>query len=444
MNLTLPLLNHQMTSVCLFALFFVCSVGYTNVAAEEKVAFNAYTPACTPFNTYPPESVGSSTLFFYDFLLPKNSLLVLASFFLSLLTIVTIHLLMQRKLMQARNSAMENQRYIEELINVMPVAIAVSNPDTDECLLINEAMRKIVDLGFPYYIDGDYEKFCSVKKMVKTGHEAFEEEKEIIVGNEKKILHYHVKSVQNAKDVVQFIITQIFDVTEARLKEREASVALNRLNQFVEQNISAIAIFQPTDDEPDEVETLQYYMVNQAYCKLMHVNHEEVAGQKLTSSHYNEKILDLYRMIRTKNGKVKFNFVESSQYDFISSGFAFTTDANHSHLCVQLADETEFYFLNLMEQKAIRKLESTLMEIAVLNDQIRNPLTAILFSVEADIIENKSEFNVHINKIDKIIDTLDRRFLVIEALHKHIREKENVQTQYDMMSDSFEFYQEEV
>ena len=369
---------------------------------------------------------------------------LIASVLLSLLAIAGILFFMQRKLAIAHSALKENQEFLEEIIDSMPIAVAVIDPHTDQCLLMNEAMNQIIDLGFTYYIDNIYKNFKKIKNNIMLSGEAYEEEKECTTELGKQMFQFHVNPIRNIEGSIQFIMIQCIDVTAARKKEQEARIALDRLHRFIEQNVAAILFLKPVYNEDGEIRTAQYYIANKAFYELTHLIPENVLEKELQEDFLNEYIKEAYSLLTNEASAVPFNLFQSEFYDFIASGFVFMAGTDSSYLCIHLTDETEYHHHYLAEQLGAQKLEAVLMELAVLNDQIRNPLTVILCSLEADTIHARSDFEVEINKVDAAIDQLDRRFLVTESLHSHIREKEKVRGSSVMTKEETDYFNEHV
>jgi len=69
------------------------------------------------------------------------------------------------------------------------------------------------------------------------------------------------------------------------------------------------------------------------------------------------------------------------------------------------------------------QVEHNLIELSILNDKIRNPLTVINSLIELYAPELETEISVYVNDIDDIIKNLDKRWLesekTIRFLQKH-------------------------
>jgi glucose-6-phosphate-specific signal transduction histidine kinase len=79
--------------------------------------------------------------------------------------------------------------------------------------------------------------------------------------------------------------------------------------------------------------------------------------------------------------------------------------------------------VEILKREAFQQIELNMEQLAILNDQIRNPLQAILLDTEMIDEEAKALISEQVTIIEKILDTLDEKYLESEKvrkfLHKH-------------------------
>ena len=99
---------------------------------------------------------------------------------------------------------------------------------------------------------------------------------------------------------------------------------------------------------------------------------------------------------------------------FVSLGIVISHFAESSR-----ASKTQ---LELLKREAFQQIEHNMEQLLILNDKIRNPLQAILLDT-ATLDDNTSALiSDQVNIIEKIIDTLDERYLESEKVRKFLRE----------------------
>ncbi len=75
-----------------------------------------------------------------------------------------------------------------------------------------------------------------------------------------------------------------------------------------------------------------------------------------------------------------------------------------------------------IKREAFQKIEHNMEQFAMLSDQIRNPLQAImLYSDENSDAEVKGRISHQIQIIEKILDTIDESYLESEKIRKFLR-----------------------
>jgi hypothetical protein len=74
-----------------------------------------------------------------------------------------------------------------------------------------------------------------------------------------------------------------------------------------------------------------------------------------------------------------------------------------------------------LKKEAFQQIEHNMVQIATLNDQIRNPLQAIM--LDATVIDERTKALIaeQVQIIDKILDALDERYSESEKVRKYLR-----------------------
>lgn len=72
------------------------------------------------------------------------------------------------------------------------------------------------------------------------------------------------------------------------------------------------------------------------------------------------------------------------------------------------------------QEIALAQIDSNILQLAILNDEVRNPLTVICGLLDDGICERHEEILVQVRKIDSIIDHLDRGYLDSEKVRRYL------------------------
>ncbi|WP_428369786.1 hypothetical protein [Methanoregula sp.] len=99
---------------------------------------------------------------------------------------------------------------------------------------------------------------------------------------------------------------------------------------------------------------------------------------------------------------------------FVSLGIVISHFAESSR-----ASKTQ---LELLKREAFQQIEHNMEQLLILNDKIRNPLQAILLDTATLDDKTSALISDQVKIIEKIIDTLDERYLESEKVRKFLRE----------------------
>ncbi len=98
---------------------------------------------------------------------------------------------------------------------------------------------------------------------------------------------------------------------------------------------------------------------------------------------------------------------------FVSLGIVISYFAESSR-----ASKTE---VELLKKEAFQQIEHNMEQFSILNDQIRNPLQVILLDTTTVDEKTKDLISDQVQIIEKILDTLDERYLESEKVRKFLR-----------------------
>jgi glucose-6-phosphate-specific signal transduction histidine kinase len=98
---------------------------------------------------------------------------------------------------------------------------------------------------------------------------------------------------------------------------------------------------------------------------------------------------------------------------FVSLGIVISYFAESSR-----ASKTQ---VELLKREAFQQIEHNIEQFAILNDQIRNPLQAILLDTTTLDEKEMALVSEQVHIIEKILDTLDEKYLESEKVRKILR-----------------------
>jgi glucose-6-phosphate-specific signal transduction histidine kinase len=77
--------------------------------------------------------------------------------------------------------------------------------------------------------------------------------------------------------------------------------------------------------------------------------------------------------------------------------------------------------LEQLKKEAVQQIESNMEQLSILNDQIRNPLQAILLDTSMADEKTNALVSDQVKIIGKILDTLDEKYVESEKIRKFLR-----------------------
>jgi hypothetical protein len=97
------------------------------------------------------------------------------------------------------------------------------------------------------------------------------------------------------------------------------------------------------------------------------------------------------------------------------------TFADEQLVCLTARDITEKKQVEELRMKAFTQIGQNIRQFALLNDQIRNPLTIIL-TIAEDLSDQEALAIIsEVKKIDRVVDSIDKGFIESEKVYEFLR-----------------------
>jgi len=351
--------------------------------------------------------------------------------------LLSFHILLYRHLIKEKlrerrinEDKIFEQAFLEKFVQTMPIGLAlVDVKKNDECILVNEKfceysgqeMKSVLGTSLsedPVYMetkDALFEKRMPSTRMNRnlwpnappnlylahTATPLFDEDGEII-----------------------YIMADIIDITPVISREEELRSVSIRFQKYVQYNIAAIGFFEPVyedgvfigvriDDVNDNYRTLfghlgidvigDFIPHNVSQCKWLMDAFVALQQAKDLVYSFDDIVIDL--------GKSDMRYL---------SGNAFWCSHVSPLYSVYIIDKTEEVKREKLELNYISNLKHTLLELAILNDKIRNPLTIILSYIEmAEFEPEKTKTLVQcVQQIDTFVNEIDENFTLSNTIYR--------------------------
>ena len=249
-------------------------------------------------------------------------------------------------------------------------------------------------------------------------------------GSAPKVIHSVARIEKDEKGNPIRVVGVIQDISD--LKERERT--LRETNDYLENLISVanvpIIIWDPS---------FRISRLNNAFEDLIGRSAEEVVGNSLVNLFPPDQVERSMRLLQTTKDGVRW---ETTEIDILhrdgslrtllwNSATLYSPDGITPVATIaQGQDVTDQRKLEQEKTVAITQIQKNLAQLAILNDEIRNPLTVI--AMYADMLENSLMTDKIINqitKIDLMINQIDQRWNESEKILEYLRKHHQIEIQ---------------
>ncbi|HOL42477.1 MAG TPA: hypothetical protein PLY78_11655, partial [Methanospirillum sp.] len=101
-------------------------------------------------------------------------------------------------------------------------------------------------------------------------------------------------------------------------------------------------------------------------------------------------------------------------------------DCGCTGVVINLRDISETIVMKRVVHDAYRQIEENLEKFALLNDQIRNPLSIIVAILDINECEHLKDIMPYIHEIDRIIDQLDNGYIASSKIRNFLKKHHEI------------------
>ena len=272
---------------------------------------------------------------------------------------------------------------------------------------------------------------CTIKKVIKTGA-SITEEKQKSSGRWVEISGY---PVFDNSGKIKGAVESILDITEKKKTEDALKESEKQYLELFKTMTNAFAYHEIITCENGDPVDFRYLRVNPAYEKMTGIKSSEIIGKRYLEyfPHGRKTIIERFGNIALNGGDdsfVDYNPV-LNQYHSI-----YIYSPKKGTIAAIYSDITALVELRKEQKVSLEQINRNFEELAILNDEIRNPLQVIKGYVLLEDFAYSKEILAQIDTIDKLVNRLDRRWLesnkIREFLKKHydFDHSENIPIQY--------------
>lgn len=257
---------------------------------------------------------------------------------------------------------------------------------------------------------------CTIEKVMKTGTSLREEIRKSS-GRWIEISGYPVfDDSGNVKGAVESIL----DITEKKKTEEALEMAEKQLLELFNTMTNAFALHEIITDKNGNPVDYKYLRVNPAFEKMTGFTSEGITGKRFL-----EVFPGGRRSIIEKFGRIALtgehdNFIDYNpvlkQYHNI---YAYSPDKGK--FATIYTDITDLVRLKNEQKLSLEQINRNFEELAILNDEIRNPLQVITGYILLGDFPYSKEVLDQVETINRLVDSLDKRWLESDKIRDFLK-----------------------
>ncbi|ADN36253.1 putative PAS/PAC sensor protein [Methanolacinia petrolearia DSM 11571] len=272
---------------------------------------------------------------------------------------------------------------------------------------------------------------CTIKKVIKTGT-SITEEKQKSSGRWVEISGY---PVFNSSGKVKGAVESILDITERKKTEDALKESERQYLELFTTMTNAFAYHEVITDGNGNPSDFRYLRVNPAFEKMTGIKSSEIIGKR-----YLEYFPGGRKTIIERFGNIALNGGDDSFVDYNPAlnqyHSIYIYSPKRGTFAAIYSDITDLVKLKKEQKVSLEQINRNFEDLAILNDEIRNPLQVIKGYVLLEDFAYSKEILAQIDTIDKLVNRLDKRWLesnkIREFLKKHydFDQPDNIPIQY--------------
>lgn len=202
--------------------------------------------------------------------------------------------------------------------------------------------------------------------------------------------------------------------------ERELRVSEDRYQQLFSTMTNGFALHKIILDTDGKAVDFQYLEVNPAYEKLVGRSSAELVGHTVLEvmPHYPKDAIERCGTTVSTGEPDQFEIYVKDVGKYFDI-YAFSPDK--IFFASMVTDITDIVQLRKDQKENLEQIEKNLEQLAILNDEIRNPLALIVGLADLQGGEYLDQILEQADVINKLINRLDQRWLESSKIHEFLR-----------------------
>ncbi|WP_317137869.1 PAS domain S-box protein [Methanochimaera problematica] len=257
---------------------------------------------------------------------------------------------------------------------------------------------------------------CTIKKVIKTG-QSLVEEKYKSSGRCLEISGYPV--YDNCGNITG-AVESILDITRRKNTEIALQTREKQYKELFTTMTNAFALHEIITDDQNVPVDYRFLEVNPAFEEMSGIKAADITGRTFLEVFPmgRKGMIDKYSHVALTGESVSF-----TDYNpvFEKHHNIYAYSPRKGQFATVFTDITDVVKLKNEQKISLDQINKNLEELAILNDEIRNPLQAIMGYIMLEDFKYSEKVISQIEIIDKLVNRLDQRWLESEKIRDFLR-----------------------
>ncbi|MBN1431593.1 MAG: PAS domain S-box protein [Methanomicrobiaceae archaeon] len=259
---------------------------------------------------------------------------------------------------------------------------------------------------------------CTVKKVLKSGKPLIEE-KTKSKGRSIKVAAYPV--FDDSGDIIG-AVESVLDISRRKKAEKALDETMKNYMELFTTMTNGFVLHEIITDEEGRPSNFRFLDANPAFEEMTGLVSKDLIGKNVLDifPDYNPKWIERYGRVALTGEPEEFSDYNRTLGKYYH---IYSYSPKNGQFAAIFSDISDLVALKKEQDRLMMQINRNFEQLAILNDEIRNPLQIITGFAIMDDSASSDEIMSQIRVIDKLINELDKRWLesnkIREYLTKH-------------------------
>ncbi|MBN2733923.1 MAG: PAS domain S-box protein [Methanomicrobiaceae archaeon] len=257
---------------------------------------------------------------------------------------------------------------------------------------------------------------CTIMKAISSKQMLIEEK----TRNDGKSVKVAAYPVFDNEGKVIGAVESVLDISKRKNAEKALEISEKQYKELFSTMNNGFVLHEIIRDEKGRPYNYRFLEINPAFEKMTGLNAEDIRGKTFYDLYPkgNPEIVERYGRIAITGNPEEFTDYNPT---FDKYYHIYSYSPRKSQFAAIFTDITDLINLKKHQKQSLQQIEKNFEQLAILNDEIRNPLQAIIGYVMLEEFKYSYEVIDQANVINKLVNRLDQRWLESEKIRDFLR-----------------------